>query len=880
MSDTSEGRDSTWVRGSADATAAPGPGAAGADSLPQLPGYDVLRELGRGGMGVVYLARHLRLNRAVALKVLRAGLAHPADRERFRQEAEAVARLQHPNVIQIFEVGDWPGGHGTAPYLALEFVAGPTLERYLAGQPLPPRAAAELVETLARAVHAAHRAGVVHRDLKPANVLLQTQEDRGQRTEDRPDALLSSVLCPLSSCVPKISDFGLAKPIEGGSGLTETGAILGTPSYMAPEQAVGDVKQVGPAADVYALGAVLYECLTGRPPFRGTTVLDTLDQVRSQEPVRPGLLQPKLPRDLETVCLKCLAKDLHKRYPTAEALADDLRQFREGRPVTARRPSAPERLAKLATRHKALVGSAAAVGLALAAAVAVMAVSLAEARAGRAEAAAAGRELRRLLAESYAQQARQHLQRGEWVSALGRLDEALAAGHPRPAALRLERVRVLDGLYRPREARAELEALLAEPDLGELAGPARLWQAELLLGEDDERAVRLLRDALAGGTLVPADQSYARGLLAQDLPEAEAHFRAAVEAEPHHLPAQQQLVLVLVFQGRAEAARLALAAARALFPEDSSLLQADAVLATVLGEPDRAAARLDRLERLAGPDLAGLVRALGEVLRELRQPALWDLDTARRTAARWRVLRCILTQGPVILAARARAGEARLRVPPFFRQAIAPLTGLFPVKPADLFRLGERLDEACLAMATVHPDGAFQLIRGMDLFEREHWPEAVVALREAMTRPSLLPVRRPALVALALAEWELAKAALDPPASPSARQAMDHLRQYAETGEVPAEAAQGLAGLAAQARDFDLARRLLDDWRRRAPNDPRPLVSRAVTEYRAGAYGPAIRLAKEVLGRWPENAAAADLLRKSQDALRKQAADLAPDRTD
>jgi tetratricopeptide (TPR) repeat protein len=840
--------------------------------LPQVPGYEVLRELGRGGMGVVYAARHLRLNRTVALKMLRAGPSAAPDRERFRQEAEAVARLQHPNVVQIFEVGDGPADGGAAPYLALEFVAGPTLDRHLAGRPLPPRAAAALTATLARAVHAAHRAGVIHRDLKPANILLAKSEIPHPKSENDP---ISDFGWGISDFTPKVTDFGLAKRVESDSDLTQTGAILGTPSYMAPEQA-GGARSVGPAADVYALGVILYECLIGRPPFRGATALDTLEQVRSCEPVPPTRLQPRVPRDLETVCLKCLAKEPAKRYPSAAALADDLDRFLDGRPVTARRPSALERLGKFAGRNKVLVGSAAAVGLALAAAVAALAVGLAEARAGRAEAANANRELQRLLAESYAQQARQHLQRGEWARALERLDEAVAAGHPRPVALHLEKVRILDGLYRPREARAELEALLAGPDLGDLAAPARLWQAEMLFGEDDERAVRLLREALNGGSLSAADRAYAQGMLADDLPAAEAHFRAAVAAEPYHLPAQNQLVLVLLLQGQADAARLALAAARALFPEDSNLLQCDAVLASMLGEPARAEELLGRLDRLAGPRVAGLARAVGEWMRELRQPELWDFDAARHNAAWRRLVLSTATRVPKVLATRAGAGETRLHFPPFLRRASAPMAALWPPKLADLFRLDARIQEVCRAMAAVHADPVVQLLLGFDLFQRERWPEAAAAFREVVVRPSLLPVRRPALAALALTEWEMARQSPDSAASPAARQAINHLRQYADTGEVPAAFAQGMAGIAVQAREFDLARRLLDDWRRRAPNHPQPLVSRGVMEYGAGVHSQAIRMAREVLDRWPGHAVAKELLRKSQDGLRKQAADLAP----
>jgi eukaryotic-like serine/threonine-protein kinase len=247
----------------------------------QLPGYEILQELGRGGMGVVYKARQHKLNRIVALKMILAGShASEAELARFLAEAEAVAQMQHPNIVQLFESGQ----HDGLPYFTLEFVSGGSLSQKLAGVPLPPADAARLVEELARAIHYAHERGIVHRDLKPANVLLQ-------------------------SAVLKITDFGLAKRVESGAGLTASGAIMGTPSYMAPEQAAGGGKHVGPAADIYALGAILYECLTGRPPFHGPTTLETVLQVVADEPVAPRQLQSRIPRDLETICLKCLQKE-------------------------------------------------------------------------------------------------------------------------------------------------------------------------------------------------------------------------------------------------------------------------------------------------------------------------------------------------------------------------------------------------------------------------------------------------------------------------------------------------------------------------------------------------------------------------------------------
>jgi WD40 repeat protein len=319
----------------------------------EVPGYDILGELGRGGMGVVYRARQIKLNRLVALKmVLAGGHAGEAELVRFRTEAEAVAQLQHPNVVQIYEVGD----HRGLPYFALEYCAGGSLEKQLAGTPLPPPQAAQLVETLARAVHAAHQQGIIHRDLKPANVLLSA---------DR---------------IPKITDFGLAKKLDSAAGQTASGAILGTPSYMAPEQAGGRRQQLGPATDVYALGAILYELLTGRPPFKAATPLDTVLQVLSDEPVPPSRLQPKVPRDLETICLKCLAKDPPKRYGSAEALAEDLGRFRAGRPIAARPVGAAERLLRWCRRNPLVAGLTAAVAALLLLTIAVLAVSYVQIR--------------------------------------------------------------------------------------------------------------------------------------------------------------------------------------------------------------------------------------------------------------------------------------------------------------------------------------------------------------------------------------------------------------------------------------------------------------------------------------------------------------------
>jgi serine/threonine protein kinase/Flp pilus assembly protein TadD len=309
-----------------------------------VPGYEVLAEVGRGAMGVVYKARQLGLNRVVALKMVLGG-AHADEQDllRFLAEAEAVAQLQDPNIVQVFEAGQ----HQGLPYFTMEFVPGGTLANKLQGTPLPPSEAARLVEQVACGVHHAHQKGIVHRDLKPGNILLTVASGRGpvasKKVADSQSPAVGKGKEPAQATdhwpmatVPKVSDFGLAKRVEVGSALTASGAVMGTPSYMAPEQASGEAKRVGPAADVYALGAILYECLTGRPPFKAATTLDTIWQVLGDQPVRPSRLNPQTPRDLETICLKCLEKEPRRRYGTALELAQDLGRFLAGEPVQAR----------------------------------------------------------------------------------------------------------------------------------------------------------------------------------------------------------------------------------------------------------------------------------------------------------------------------------------------------------------------------------------------------------------------------------------------------------------------------------------------------------------------------------------------------------------
>jgi tRNA A-37 threonylcarbamoyl transferase component Bud32 len=298
----------------------------GGPSPADFGNYELLGELGRGGMGVVYKARQKDLDRTVALKmILGSHLASEEQVRRFQAEARVAGRLSHPHVVQVYEAG---AVHGQ-PYFAMQYVEGRGLDQVLAAGPLPPEDAVRLLAAVARAVAYLHAEGLIHRDLKPSNVLL----DGAGR--------------------PYLTDFGLARFLERESSLTPSGAIVGTPSYMAPEQAAGG-KEVGPRSDVYGLGAILYELLTGRPPFREATPLDTLVQVLEGEPTLPRRLNPRLPRELELICLKCLDKAPERRYPSASALADDLQRFLQGEAVEARPRGPWQRLVRWARREPAL----------------------------------------------------------------------------------------------------------------------------------------------------------------------------------------------------------------------------------------------------------------------------------------------------------------------------------------------------------------------------------------------------------------------------------------------------------------------------------------------------------------------------------------------
>jgi len=377
-----------------------------------IPGYEIISELGRGGMAVVYKARQFSLKRLVALKMILAGDYIRPDRlARFRSEAEAVARLHHPGIVQIYETGE----HGGVPYLALEFVSGGSLAQKTKDRAQSPRQSAALIETLAHAIDAAHRAGIVHRDLTPSNILLAPLP-RGATVDDH-------ALGVTAYGVPKITDFGLAIDLGDGSRHTLTGEVIGTPNYMAPEQAQGRRKEFGPATDIHALGAIFYELLTGRPPFLGATAVDTLVQVSYEDPIPPTRLRAELPHDLEVICLKCLQKDPRHRYATAQALATDLRRFLNGEPIEARPTRLGGRVIKWARRRPLVAGLIGSSLLFMVVALISLGLALAVESSRRAQA-----EANEQTQTELHRQAHDERLRAERLSASALLDQAISQG--------------------------------------------------------------------------------------------------------------------------------------------------------------------------------------------------------------------------------------------------------------------------------------------------------------------------------------------------------------------------------------------------------------------------------------------------------------------
>ena len=807
------------------------------DAARGIPDFELVSEIGRGGMGRVYLARQRSLGRLVALKRIELGaLNSPELRKRFRREAEAAAKCQHPNLVQTFQVGE----HGSCLYLAMEYVDGGSLQRLFTGKPQDARGAAERIETLARAIDLAHRSGVVHRDLKPMNILL-TKE--GQ---------------------PKVADFGLAKLIDSPHSITEEGTLAGTPDYMAPEQASGRTSLVGPATDIHALGAILYEALTGRPPFRGASSQETLRKIVEEVAPPPSPLAPRrsIPQDLESICLKCLQKDPKDRYATAADLADDLRRFLEGKSTLARPVKWPVRFWQWCRRKPyiavlsallilALVGGSGASGT-----FAFLA--------NRAEV-----ETRKLLANSYADAGRLAAQRGAWRDALVQFDKALGSGFPDSLDLQIGKIRCWMAVNDEGRARDQLASVLKRHDLGDRQGEVLLLQADLgqarVLNTADREA--LILRALSAG-LPAAEDAYARGLIAPSTPKAADYFREALRMDPLARGAANRLGFLLILSGRHLEARELIAMSLLLFPDDPSPKVQRSVLAAFEGDLATADRMLDEAQPQISVPVAKVFRQANRLVARVH-----DLEDLSEEFARqnipgsglvgiWLSLSSDLIPLNRSMAALGATPMSTFDLPPYLANWQSRMTSAVAKLP---FQGNGPFLTELEAILKVHPEGTFWLIYGLFLGAEKRFDEAEAALIRAAETPAAFKCRRMALLNAIRVESLLLKRGN--PAPELRNRSLKNVKDFLAEGEIRPWQAIPLISVAVHVGRPDLAGYLVAEWLTKSPNDLNAHIISALVYQKCGAHVRAIEEANFVLARQPLNAEAKKIRDESTKAL-------------
>ncbi len=825
------------------APAAQGTPTATPDRSELLPGkigpYTIQSVLGSGGMGVVYRAEQQRPHREVALKMIRPGTATPERLRRFEFEAQVLGRLEHPGIARIYQADTADAGHGPQPYFAMELVRGEPLTAYADRHRLDLADRLRLVIQVCQAVQYAHQQGVVHRDLKPANVLV---DQAGQ---------------------PRVLDFGVARVTDGnlaGSTLhTDEGQLVGTLPYMSPEQVGADPRLVDWRSDVYTLGVICFELVAGRLPLdlKGKPVAAAVQALTRQEPTRLSAVSQRFRGDLDTVLARALDRDRLRRYQSAADFAADLESYLEDRPVKARPAGVIYQLGKFVRRNRAAVaGLLVVLGVLIAATVVSARWAV---QAGRAEQAAQD-----ALADSHEQAARLALQRGAWREALDLIDKALASERYRGSIpLRLNKVRALMAIQHAGPSVQEIEALAREPNLGEYEGRVLLLQADVLLGRDDARAIKLVGQALARG-LPEEGKAYARALLAKSMPEAIEQLQRSLAHDRHQLRGRTMLELLLVLLVRLGEARTELAVHEALFPEDPNarvLRILVAALERKQDEVDRTLAGLrgwlsdaqradlrshagllmrlrdpaNKMDPLLGaPDLSDLV---GPVLNRVL-PHLWHFVPGAF------LFRAPPRQQDAVAVFRGMLGV--LPLPPVLRQKLFPT--LFAIMGSSNTSAIDRYKQAL----EVYPEGTLRFRLALLLLSTWKWDEAERHALEAARTPALFPIRRPALLCAALAAGMLYGRKKDPCLLPRIVEPLHQMRAVEPRSTLYQPELAVL--LAKAAKEINLARLLLDDWQRQQPGNLAALRQRAEVEFEAEAYGPAVKAAEQVLRKEPGNA--------------------------
>jgi serine/threonine protein kinase len=810
--------------------------------------YELVEELGRGGMGVVYKARQISLNRVVAVKMILSGLlANEEAVHRFRFEAENAARLDHPGIVPIYEVGEHEGLH----YFSMGYLEGESLSQKILDHPLPPREAAQIMAQAAETVAYAHDQRVIHRDLKPANILI---DESGK---------------------PRITDFGLAKWIDRPSDVSRTGDVIGTPSYMPPEQATGHRERIDARSDVYSLGATLYTLLVGRPPFYADNPMDTCLQVIHQEPLSLRQQNPKIPRDLETICLKCLEKSPERRYQTAGELAAELKRFLAGMPIQARPRGRVERLWLWGRRRPlvaALLGLSAMLALVIMIGGPLWAIRETKLR----EKADAATETARLsLAERNLQAAQLAGERGQWRKSLSNLDEALRNGHPDPVQVNLERIKALRVLGEHSRWAEEICRLSQSKDLAGHQAELFMCQAALLRFEGkEEEGSRLIEQAI--GRLPPAEEAYAQSLLADTSPKAADWLRTALELDHFHYAATVDLVGLLFCLGQREESQSRAEVAHEVFPEDPCFPAWLAMIAAVEGKQDQAQKWLKLGREQLAPAEAEMLEALVALLTSVGKK---DLESSNPHT---QVGNIVLGAFSVFLKSKffvfdnrssSALPESRLTVTrpaknagDILQKTILP--GIFQILSKNHAKQIEQLDK----VVKIHPEGTIQLLRGLLLASDSRWRESEKACIQATKTGAVLPRVKH------WAYYNAAAAAAMQYDSTKQKEHLDrmwdHLRKFATTGQVTPNEVAALVPVLMPCEQYDLTRDLINAALRTQPGDHGMVRLRVKIEMLSAAqlYGNA----KTTLGKNPQDVQANELrtailkaMTQAHDAVQK-----------